>query len=387
MVEIVKQIQFQSMFVEAHIADLHFGVMDPRIEYNILREQFVNYLAQMNVLDIICIEGDLFDHKFLASSDVIMYVNMFITDLVNICRMKDATLILISGTGSHDADQMRMFYHLTLLDDVDVRVVTEMKFVYVKGKKILCIPELYNKGEVYYNRFLVFSGFYDACYMHGTFKGAIRNKNERDLNSIREPVFDMSDFDSCLGPIISGHNHVHSIYNEDFFYCGSPIRWMFGEEQQKGFIILLHDIKTRHYHVHFEPVVSFRYDTITLDNMLNNDLNTIIQYIDMVKSTGVDHLRVMFNAKDCNKIALLKSYYRNIRDITIQTNYERESVATRLSEMEEIYKNEYSYLFDPNLGYEEKLVRYMNSHHDIELSGVFWTVDEFRQFIEDIKNL
>ena len=44
-------------FVEAHIADIHFGAIDPRTQYNILTEQFINYLESMNVLDIVSING------------------------------------------------------------------------------------------------------------------------------------------------------------------------------------------------------------------------------------------------------------------------------------------------------------------------------------------
>ena len=60
-------IQMQDLFVEAHIADLHFGCIDPLTEYKILNEQFLNYIEQMNVLDIVSINGDIFDHKFMAS--------------------------------------------------------------------------------------------------------------------------------------------------------------------------------------------------------------------------------------------------------------------------------------------------------------------------------
>lgn len=383
MIDIVKQVKFQNLFVEAHIADLHFGVIDPSVEYNILKEQFLDHIFNMRTLDIICIEGDIFDHKFMASSEVIVYVNMFIQDLVNICKIKNATLILIAGTNSHDSDQLKLFYHLSMLNDVDVRVVTEVKFIFVKGKKILCIPELYNKGEEYYNSFLVYGGLYDACYMHGCFKGAIYGKNERDLNSSREPVFDISDFGSCTGPIISGHNHIRSVYNEDFYYCGSPIRWTFGDEKSKGFLILIHDINTKHYHIHFEPIMSFRYDTINLDFIMKSDPNTIIQYIDQIKKNGIDKLKIVFTINDADKIALLKSYYRNIKDIIIETNFEKNKIEERLNKMADLYKNEYSYLFDNNLSYEDKLVRYMNSKDP----SVYWTVDSFQSFMKEIEKL
>ena len=38
--QVVDFVQPQDMFVEAHIADLHFGVIDPLTEYQILSNQF-----------------------------------------------------------------------------------------------------------------------------------------------------------------------------------------------------------------------------------------------------------------------------------------------------------------------------------------------------------
>jgi len=41
-----------NLFIEAHISDIHFGVIDPKITYKILSEQFTNVIANINDLDI-----------------------------------------------------------------------------------------------------------------------------------------------------------------------------------------------------------------------------------------------------------------------------------------------------------------------------------------------
>ena len=380
--KVVDFINHQELFVEAHIADLHFGVIDPQLQYSILNEQFLNYIDGMNILDIVSVNGDIFDHKFMANSDAVVYAIYFMNRLVDICRRKGASLILISGTGSHDADQLKIFSPLMRDPTVDIRVIFDTQFIYVKGKKILCIPELYNKGEAYYNHFLMHSGQYDACYMHGTFIGGIAGKNKRDLGSNREPVFDIEDFGSCRGPIISGHNHVHSCYKQDFYYCGSPLRWRYGEEEEKGFIILLHNIRTRQYMVHLEPIKSFRYDTVYLDHMLNGDPRFIVQYLQELKDKGIDHIRVKFTKNDVDKIALLKSYYRNRSDIKIETDFEQAKIKKELEQMSEEYQ-QYDYLFDKNQSPESILVQYINQ----EEGNSFWTVDSLKQFLQDIEKL
>lgn len=371
----------KDLFVEAHIADLHFGVMDPLKEFRILQEQFLNYIDSMNVLDIVSINGDIFDRKLLANSDAVMYAMYFVQNLVNICIRKNVTIILISGTASHDADQLKLFTPF-IRSGVDIRIIFETQFIFVKGKKILCIPEMYNMGEKYYLKYLQYSGLYDSCYMHGTFMGAIRGKDEANLNSNREPVFSMDHFASCKGPIISGHNHVNSVYKKDFYYCGSPIRWKFGEEGEKGFLILVHNLATRKYLVHLEPIYSFRYDTINLDDMLQSDPRFIIDYINKLKSDGIDFIRIKFTKNDSEKISILKSYFNNRNDIKIEANFEREKIKRQLQEMDEKYQ-EYDYLFDDNLSSKEKLVQYINQQEN----SSYWTLDIFENFVNEIKNL
>ena len=102
-------IQMQDLFVKAHIAELNFGCIEPLTKYKILNEQFLNYIEQMNVLDIVSINGDIFDHKFMASSEAVIYAINFIQRLIDICKRKNTTIIFISVTGSHDADQLKLF--------------------------------------------------------------------------------------------------------------------------------------------------------------------------------------------------------------------------------------------------------------------------------------
>ena len=369
-------------FVEAHIADIHFGCIDPKTEYDILNEQFLNKLEEMNVLDIVSINGDLFDHKFMANSDAVIYSIYFVQRLIEICRIKNATLILINGTESHDSNQLKLFIPYMNDTTVDVRVVTHIQFVYVKGKKILCIPEEYGKGDDYYNEYLINNGGYDACYMHGTFKGSIPMKNERNLSGNREPVFDILDFGFCKGPIISGHVHVANTYENDFYYCGSPIRYSFGEEKEKGFIILIHNIKTRQYLIHYEPIYSFRYDTVNLDNILDMDPNDIIGYINSLVNNGIYRLRVIFTKNSLEKINIIKEYYRQRPSVTIKTNFEQMKVQERLQSLNNSY-SKYDYLFDQNIPYQNKFVQYVNQQENSDI----WTVESFMQFMKDIEKI
>ena len=53
----------KDLFVEAHIADLHFSAFDPKEQYKILKEQFIDVIDQYPKLDIISVDGDIYHHK------------------------------------------------------------------------------------------------------------------------------------------------------------------------------------------------------------------------------------------------------------------------------------------------------------------------------------
>ena len=80
--------------ITAHISDLHFPAMDPQRQYNILEDQFLKKIEAMPRLDLICVNGDLYDHKLMTSSDGTLYASMFVARLVEITKSHNATLIL-----------------------------------------------------------------------------------------------------------------------------------------------------------------------------------------------------------------------------------------------------------------------------------------------------
>jgi hypothetical protein len=371
------------VFIEAHIADIHFGAMEPNIQYNILKEQFIDKLAKMPVLDIVSINGDIFDHKFMASSPAIMVAQYFIKELIAICTMKHATLIIIGGTFSHDADQIKLFYPLAeqAKNFCDVRIVEECRYEYVKGKRILCIPELYGKGKDFYNSLMHCHGWYDSCYMHGTYTGSIYGKEIPDLDSQREPVFCMNDFSLCLGPIISGHVHNAMCFDSHFYYCGSPYRWSFADANvDKGFIFLLHDISTHTYSVQYEPIISDNYAIINLDDMIHNDPKDIIQFILKKKlEDNIKYIRVDFTQSEPEALNIIKTYFRNNKEVMINDKSSKEEILSKTKDIAEQYKD-YDYIFDKNLTPEYKLAEYINQCK----KEIYITADDLLKLLSDI---
>ena len=69
------------ILVEIHTADIHFGAMDPKTQYDILMKEMVQKVATIH-FDAFFINGDLFHHKFMSNSDVIMYALLFVDEIV-----------------------------------------------------------------------------------------------------------------------------------------------------------------------------------------------------------------------------------------------------------------------------------------------------------------
>lgn len=363
-----------------HISDIHFGIINPKTQYEILRKQFLDKIRDIH-FDLVSINGDLFDHKFMSNSDVVLYCSLFISELVDICRRKQATLIMVHGTEYHDANQLKIFYHYLNDRSVDVRIVEEAKFEYVKGAKVLCIPELYNKGADYYNN-LLHESLYDGVFMHGVIKGAIfeAKNQESGIHSEKAPTFTMDNFCHCRGPIISGHVHVANCFEKYFYYCGSPIRWQFGEEQPKGFIVLLHNLDSQEHFMHFEEIQSFRYDTINLSHMITGDPSRIIDYVNSLQD--IDYIRLEFGDVPQEAFAnldIVKKYYKNISRVKFKVSNTRlEAHIKNTNEFLENFK-EYDYVLDKSLNEYDILSRFINQQkgHD------YISVEELKQIVEE----
>lgn len=362
--------------ISANIADIHFGAFDPKTQYEILEEQFIKPCEQLP-LDLVTIDGDLFDHKSMSNSDLTMYATKFIDLLIRrIIRPKQCTLIILSGTYNHDNNQLKLFYHYMSDNTIDVRVVENIQFEYVKNARILCIPELTGIDESIYEKYLFQSGVYDQAIMHGTIKGAIVND---EVGNGR--LFTIDDFRYCIGPILSGHIHNGKCYNTYFYYCGSPYPWTFADNNDKGFLLCMQNLNTGYHYIYKQPIVSFRYETINLDTMIECDPKSIIDYIDKLKrERGIDYIRIEFS-KEIPQVTkdMIDSFYRNNSTVKLKYDFTKDKkiVEQRLAEIEELSK--YEYLYYDNMTEYDKLSKFIND----DLGYIFISADDIKKIVEE----
>ena len=368
--------------MQAHISDLHFGKIDPKVEFNILKEQFIDRIKDLP-LDCISIDGDFFDRLFMSNTDTTLYANLFFKELYNICKNNakrgiHTVLILILGTKNHDADQLRLFYPYLEDKEVDLRIVETIQFQYINGCRVLCIPELYNVTDDEYSKVLYESGAYDMVFMHGSIEGAIYDNKMGESK-----IFSPSDFSCCMGPVVAGHVHTGPAVHGFCYYNGSPIRWNFGEEETKGFQLVLYDMDTRYYYIHKEPIHSFRYDTISIDDIIITDPQKVISYInDLREKEGIDYIRLkcVSNYDTQDALNIIKEYYRT--DKTVKFKFDKEMSPDEKSfdqQTAEMY-DKYSYLFDKSMSTYEIFARFINDNQ----SDIIVTADDIIDALKEI---
>lgn len=359
--------------VIASIADIHMGRINPQIQYDILKEQFLNRLIELPKLDIIAIPGDFYDHKVMANSATAMYGSLLMSDIVNIARLKNATVLYVVGTKSHDDDTYRLWYSYVRDPTIDFRLVDTIRYEYIKGSKILCIPELYGVDESVYQEYL-HGSWYDMCFMHGTFKGAVYGDNVGQSR-----LFTIEDFSHCMGMIISGHVHVAGCYSKYFYYCGSPIRWNHGEEQDKGFILACINLDTMSHYIDFEKIESFKYKTIDVDDIIDEDPQMVVRYIDdLKKKEGIDYIKIRFSCpiSQANKV-IISNVYKQKDDTTVEfLTTQEESMKQAEVQME---NEKYNFILNPSFTDEQKFCMYVNENMGYE----FITVDKLKEILSE----
>jgi len=349
------------------IADIHFGAVDPKFEYETLSRDFTNRIADQNLqFNILAICGDLFDSKMMSNNPAISYAMRFVDDLVNICTAKNATLILLEGTQSHDAGQLSLFYHYVHNHPVDIRIVENMRFEDAQGMRVLCIPEKYDIPVDEYKRIFYESRGYDLCILHGTYRGSFHGTEIATLQTNRAPIFGMNNFEACAGPILMGHYHIPGCYDEYAYYHGSALRYQFGQEEEKGFLVTAYNEFTRWHYTELIPIRSHSYTTININNILNDDPKQIIEYIKRIKEEqNIDYIRVQYNNANEN-MTIVRNYFRNSGNVKLD-ELRKKDQQMQMIDQEILERNQqYSYIIDDKIDPMEKLIMYINDSEGYE---------------------
>lgn len=380
----------EKTYVGAVISDIHAGATNAEALLNELESSFLKYLKSLKILDFVVITGDLFDNKLSLNSEHTKYIFVFLKKLIDICIKHNAKLRIIKGTEFHDNRQLDIFKVL-YSSNIDLKIYdtvsTEELFPNVN---VLYIPEEYMPDkDLYYKEY--FKNEYDMIFGHGLVNEVafVAKMQESEVTMNKAPIFKSESLlDICKGPIFFGHIHKSQIIKERLFYVGSFTRWIFGEEEPKGFMMTAYTPETSKFEVEFiENKLAPTYNTIVIDyssSFYREDEKQQIDYIlTMVKKLDVDKLRIIFNIPEdypnptllTNLITDIFSKYRHIKTVINNNSKEKQ----KKKEMEDKIKKlltVYDFIFDKSISTEDKISRFIKIKYNKDIP-----VDRMRNYL------
>ena len=372
------------------ISDIHIGVNNIEKLYDEFTSIFINNIKQdKNHIDFIVICGDYFDHKLFLNQKESSYAYTMMNDIIDAVD-SDTKIRLVYGTESHECNQYSIISKLSSIKNMDIKVV---KYVeeeeLLPNLNVLYLPEehIYDKQE-YYKDYFSNTKKYDYIFGHGIIREAMTVAATKAENNTQKrkktPVFSTAELRSmCKGETYFGHYHVNTEM-DGVYYVGSFSRWIFGEEERKGFYHVTYkskDDKTEYKHEFIENTMCDVYKTISFgyQNKIYNDTPTLDGELDkidkMIKQKLFDHVRFEFNIpEECENPEFLINYvnekykFNDKVKLEIVHGYIENK---RQREKEEVKKenDKYSFIFDRNMKLEDKTSYFISIEYNRDISA------------------
>lgn len=214
------------------LTDFHIGTKLPKEDYMNSLDFFIKHMKESNEpCRAIFVCGDFFDH-ILNVSDYSFAALM----LLRLCNNKldhgrNIPVHFIHGTYSHDNDQYLIFLSLLKKINPGVEYYKEPAVSLINDTRILYLPQIYNTDpdEITYLK----NGEFDIIVGHGVISSSTNAPCKSKDNDIIYPTELLSSKSKIC---VFGHYHDYTEFDGNTFYGGAPLRWMYGENVQKGFL-------------------------------------------------------------------------------------------------------------------------------------------------------
>lgn len=375
----------KNVYTGVVISDIHIGAFSCEKLYEEFKEYFIGYINTLKKLDYIIICGDYFDHKLYLSDVASKYAHLMLQDMIGCFPdKKDVKIRFVYGTESHENNQYDAL--LAECKDLDIKVIKyvaeeelfpEMLVLYVPEEHIV-------SKEEYYKDYFQKLDYYTYVFGHGVIRETMRmaaTQLETKASKRKTvPVFSSAELANiCHGEVFFGHYHSHTDM-DNVHYVGSFSRWIFGEEDEKGFYQLSYNPEKEKTETIFIPnsgaetytTISFGYSNEVFQD--ESKLEEALNHVDELLATdAMDHVRFDFNVpKDINNpeyfINYVKERYKFNKAIKIEiTNgYIKSKREQQQKEIQE--ENErYDFIFDKSLPIEEIVSRFISIEYNKEI--------------------
>lgn len=259
--------------------DVHLG--NPNTPTELIIRNLHRYIHEDLIaeLDVLIIEGDLFD-RLLSNDDNNTYrIHAWATALMYMCSRHNTELWVLEGTPSHDWGQNKYFVEQQINAKIPVCLYYARKLSIMYHERfdmhVLFVPDkcLPHTDDIYRETQLLLKSKnitqVDFAVMHGAFKYQLPA-------IVEEPTHDEQSYlDLVKYFIFIGHVHQRSQY-ERILAAGSFDRHSHGDEGQKGF----YDVSVKEDGTHKITFVvnqkAKRYDTLDCHGMDVKELNVAL---------------------------------------------------------------------------------------------------------------
>lgn len=330
-------------------ADIHIGnksISPSEYRYQIYNG-FINKVERMTFIDGIVICGDILHYQISLNSEYAKIFTDFISDLVRIAKMHSAFMRIIKGTKSHDLDQLNTLKHYEHRSDIDFKIIDDYYYEEIDGYRYAYIAENYINVEIEeYYKDLFNTDKFDILFMHGTIEQTkFKEQNSENISSAA-PIFKLKDLYKISNLVISGHIHTPMTFHNKFFYIGSLLRTCHGEEEDKGWNVIVYT-SSKYYRV--DQIVNeftFIYKEISITNDVfeNKNIDYLIGYINKyIDNNNVDKLSIKITCIDNEpnkiKVDMFKKYFHKQPNITTsfkvlsEKTYERDEMIKKSRDM------------------------------------------------------
>lgn len=222
-------------------SDLHFG--HPRVPASFIRDNWFKHVNDevMASLDILVLAGDVYDKLLSLNNTQVYDIDLWMYQLLVMCKKHDVTLFILEGTESHDREQSKRFMLINeAVGKVQAKIhyISDLTVWYEErfDMNFLFVPDEWHHDPKETLRqihtLLETKGIkqVDFSFMHGNFSyqlPLVSNAPKHDEQSY---------LDITKYLIFIGHVHTRSQF-ERIHAQGSFDRLKHNEEEPKGFLI------------------------------------------------------------------------------------------------------------------------------------------------------
>lgn len=311
------------------LADLHWGVIDPALQYSHL-EQVFEFIREFTPIHLIVISGDYFDSRLPLNSAAAITAVQWFHELLALAKERDIVVRAFRGTFEHDNNQLEVFRPL---EDAHGRFKLFNECTYeetLPGLKCIYCPDENINTEFYYYQYAEqIANPINIGFFHGSFDVVlpeiVREASEKSL--AKSVIFEYNFWEKFIaGPMLAGHWH-DGVELDHLIYVGSFERWEFGQDATKGFGFVQYDTETSEYMYHTIPnMFAIDYRTFTIDTRLFKSLEDYTALINEIKEVSdkdpQTKIRIVVNQTDDKPdnesfIKSLKQYFTSNKNTKI----------------------------------------------------------------------